>query len=140
MLRNGELVEARWQTVVVGEIIKLENDQFVAVFPPFIYASLVSSFCFAVALSDTGRRGKNIGAKLWFWVGTNGGLGALLKLLGVLSSAFFALQWHCQAGGAEEKILGAKSWFWVGANEGLGMPRNRCHPPPPISLQVETSR
>lgn len=32
MLRNGELIEACWQTVVVGEIIKLENDQFVAVF------------------------------------------------------------------------------------------------------------
>jgi len=32
VLRNGELVEARWKTVVVGEIIKLENDQFVAVF------------------------------------------------------------------------------------------------------------
>ena len=32
VLRNGELVEARWKTVVVGEVIKLENDQFVAVF------------------------------------------------------------------------------------------------------------
>jgi len=32
VLRDGQLVEARWKTVVVGEIIKLENDQFVAVF------------------------------------------------------------------------------------------------------------
>jgi len=31
VLREGQLVEARWRTVVVGEIIKLENDQFVAV-------------------------------------------------------------------------------------------------------------
>jgi len=34
VLRNGELVEARWQTVVVGEIIKLDNNQFVAVSRP----------------------------------------------------------------------------------------------------------
>ena len=31
VLRDGELVEACWETVVVGDIIKLENDQFVAV-------------------------------------------------------------------------------------------------------------
>lgn len=31
VLREGKLVEAKWQTVVVGDIIKMENDQFVAV-------------------------------------------------------------------------------------------------------------
>jgi len=36
VLRHGQLVEARWKTVVVGEIIKLENDQFVAVLVPLV--------------------------------------------------------------------------------------------------------
>ena len=31
MLRNGKLVAERWYKVVVGDIIKIENDQFVAV-------------------------------------------------------------------------------------------------------------
>jgi len=43
VLRNGELVEARWQTVVVGEVIKLENNQFVAV-SRSITTSIISFF------------------------------------------------------------------------------------------------
>jgi magnesium-transporting ATPase (P-type) len=31
VLRGGKLVEAKWQTVVVGDIIKMEKDNFVAV-------------------------------------------------------------------------------------------------------------
>ena len=31
VLRDGQLVEAKWQTVVVGDIIKMKNGQFVAV-------------------------------------------------------------------------------------------------------------
>ena len=31
VLRNGQLVEERWHKVVVGDIIKMENNQFVAV-------------------------------------------------------------------------------------------------------------
>jgi len=40
VLRDGQLVEARWRTVVVGDIIKMENNQFVAVIyfrRPFIF-------------------------------------------------------------------------------------------------------
>jgi len=51
VLRNGELIEACWQTVVVGEIIKLENDQFVAVFSSLCsWFTLCSSAVFAVFL------------------------------------------------------------------------------------------
>ena len=31
MLRGGQLVEERWHKVKVGDIIKMENNQFVAV-------------------------------------------------------------------------------------------------------------
>lgn len=31
VLRDGNMIEEKWQQVVVGDIIKMENDQFVAV-------------------------------------------------------------------------------------------------------------
>jgi len=31
VLRNGAVVEEKWQKVVVGDIIKMKNNQFVAV-------------------------------------------------------------------------------------------------------------
>ena len=31
VLRDGEIVEEKWHKVVVGDIIKMENNQFVAV-------------------------------------------------------------------------------------------------------------
>ena len=31
MLRDGKLVDELWHKVVVGDVIKMENDQFVAV-------------------------------------------------------------------------------------------------------------
>ena len=36
VLRDGNLVEERWHKVVVGDIIKMENNQFVAVSLGFI--------------------------------------------------------------------------------------------------------
>lgn len=34
MLRNGQFIKENWSKIVVGEIIKLENDDFVAVNSP----------------------------------------------------------------------------------------------------------
>lgn len=31
VLRNGQMVEERWDSVVVGDIIRMESNQFVAV-------------------------------------------------------------------------------------------------------------
>lgn len=31
VLRDGKMVEEQWQKVVVGDIIRMENNQFVAV-------------------------------------------------------------------------------------------------------------
>jgi len=39
VFRNGKLVEERWHKVVVGDIIRMENNQFVAVSPAFDTAS-----------------------------------------------------------------------------------------------------
>ena len=36
MLRDGQLVDELWHKVVVGDVIKMENDQFVAVCTPLL--------------------------------------------------------------------------------------------------------
>lgn len=43
VLRGGQLVEERWFKVQVGDIIRMENDQFVAVSPCFYFFFFVPS-------------------------------------------------------------------------------------------------
>jgi len=45
-LRNGKLVEERWAQVQVGDVIRMENDQFVAADVLLLSTSEPNGLCF----------------------------------------------------------------------------------------------